>query len=117
MKPGGFYFIEDLHVGRHAGWDKTRGEAVMADVLHAWNEQLMMNAAYGARAGCFSRFKRAPPGSPECPDASAVNHVHAKQMRGRFPLPPEVAFVFCQPYACAVGKNLKEAQLSRHGAT
>ena len=105
VKPGGFYFIEDLHVGRHAAWDLTHGEAVIADVLHAWNEQLMSSSNYGARSGCFSRLRRGPPGAPDCPDWEAASHVHARQMRAKFPLPKQVAFIFCQDYACAVGKK------------
>lgn len=41
--PGGFYFIEDLQVGRHSSWDTTHGRAVMSDVLQSWTEQLLVS--------------------------------------------------------------------------
>lgn len=103
--PGGFYFIEDLQVGRHAAWDPTDGEAVMSDVLQAWIEQLLISDRYGKSAGCYSRLKRPPAGRERCPAASAAPHLRAQQMRARHPLPAEVAFVFCQSYACVVGKK------------
>jgi len=106
VQPAGLYFIEDLQVGRHAGWDDTHGEAVMADVLSTWTEQLLVSRRYSAASGCYSRLKRPPAaGTPMCPDSAAVAHVHAKKMRDKFPLPPRVAFIFCQTYGCVVGKR------------
>jgi len=48
LKPGGVYFIEDLQVGRTVMYDDTRGKAVMADVIHAWTEQLLTEGASDA---------------------------------------------------------------------
>ena len=39
LKPGGVYFIEDLHVNRDKRW---RGSGpIMLDVLHDWQESLL----------------------------------------------------------------------------
>ena len=109
VRPGGFYFIEDLHVGRHAAWDTTRGEAVVSDVMQSWVEQMLVSPRYAAAAGCYSRLKGPPSLSgvkqPLCPDAKAAPHVRAQEMRARHPLPKCVAFVFCQTYGCVVGKR------------
>jgi len=48
VKPGGVYFIEDLQVGRWKGYDDTHGRAVMADIIHSWNEQLLIAGASDA---------------------------------------------------------------------
>lgn len=74
VKPGGLYFIEDLHVGRRKEFDDTHGEAVMSDIIQAWTEQLL------------------------------VEHNSRKLSAIRFPLPADVRFVFCQAEACVVGK-------------
>lgn len=85
--PGGLYFIEDLHVGRKDRWDDTKGEAVMADVLQAWMEQKMI----------FSSWR----------DGSASNYANrqAQQRVAKWPVPKNVAFIFCQNAACVIGKT------------
>ena len=30
LRPGGVYFLEDLHIGRHARWDDTQGGAAVS---------------------------------------------------------------------------------------
>mmetsp|Transcript_20783 Transcript_20783/g.34993 ORF Transcript_20783/g.34993 Transcript_20783/m.34993 type:complete len:276 (+) Transcript_20783:86-913(+) len=42
VKPGGLYFIEDLHVSRHPSYEDTKGRMVVADVMRDWVEQLMI---------------------------------------------------------------------------
>ena len=42
VKPGGFYFIEDLHVSRTKTYEDTNGELIMVDVISDWNEQLII---------------------------------------------------------------------------
>lgn len=108
VQPGGLYFIEDLHVGRHAAWDNTSGKAVMSDVLQSWIDQLLVADKYSKNAGCYSRLKRAPPGAPQCPNANAAAHIHALKQRSNFPLPLRAAFIFCQTYACVIGKHASE---------
>jgi len=80
VQPGGTYFLEDLHVGRHKAWDDTAGQAVMSDIIQAWTEQLLVSP------GGTKRHK-------------AVNHAI------KFPLPADVEWIFCQKEACAVGKK------------
>lgn len=40
LKPGGLYFVEDLLVSRMPGYEDSRGEKVMVEVLKDWAEQL-----------------------------------------------------------------------------
>jgi len=40
VRPGGLYFIEDLHVGYTTRYDDTRGTAVISDIVQAWTAQL-----------------------------------------------------------------------------
>lgn len=43
LKPGGLYFVEDMHPGRATGWPQTTPkdrEAVWSDIIQAWIEQL-----------------------------------------------------------------------------
>ena len=75
--PGGLYFIEDLQLGRHRGWDDTAAKATMADVIHDWNEQLIIS-------GRFQRMAKP---------------------RGGNRLPERVAFIFCQHQACVIGRQ------------
>jgi len=46
LKPGGLYFIEDLQVGRTRGYDDSKGEHIIADVIQEWVDQLLI---YGRR--------------------------------------------------------------------
>jgi len=52
LASGGLYFIEDISTIRHGNFDDTHGEAVMADVLQSWIEQLIVweKWEWGARA-------------------------------------------------------------------
>jgi len=100
--PGGLYFLEDLLVGRSARWDETHAKAVISDVVQAWVEQLIIPARYGARAGCFHETSQG-----DCPDQAAAEHTRAAEMRRRFPMPDDVAFIFCQRYACVLGKKVR----------
>ena len=99
LRPGGLYFFEDLLVGRHNRYDDTAGRAVVSDVLQAWMEQLLIPPNYGQRAGCSG------PRDRNCVNAKAPAHVRAAEMRARFPLPDNAAFVFCQRSACVVAKK------------
>lgn len=77
LKPGGLYFIEDLHVGRRRPWEDTRGKRVVSDVIQAWIEQLLIV------------------GDDWSP--------HAK----KHPLPQRVKFITCQAEACVIAKCLE----------
>ena len=84
VRPGGVYFLEDLHVGYSSRYEDTRGQAIMADVLQGWLAQLAGRAppSDGGGGGPFAALRRLPAG---------------------------VEFVACQPRACAVGKRRSRA--------
>ena len=90
LVPGGVYFIEDLITGRPARWDNTGGERVVIDILQAWSQHLQV--------GPFAGLKQ---------HVSAEN-TFARRLMSKFPIPKNVAFVFCQYSACAVGKDSKK---------
>lgn len=75
VKPGGLYFLEDLQVGREGGYEDSRGQAVMSDIIQAWIEQLL------------------------------VEHPYTLKSADRFPLPSGVESIFCQSQACVVIKS------------
>jgi len=81
VKPGGLYFLEDLHVGEK--YDDTNGTMVMSDVLQAWTEQLLIPTDLKT-------------GVQRPRDATNIE---------KWPLPDGVAFVLCQRQACVVGKS------------
>jgi len=79
LKPGGYYFIEDMQVGRHAGHQSASGGSpVVADVLHQWSDQLL------AEPGMHTHVTPLPP----------------RQHK----IPAKVDFVYCQDEACVIGK-------------
>jgi hypothetical protein len=90
VKPGGLYFLEDLHLGRHNGWDDTGGKMVMSDILQAWTEQLLIGQSSSADAA-------------KTLDTSSL----------KWPLPDSVEFILCQREACVVGKS-SESKKRRH---
>lgn len=93
---GGRYFLEDLQVGRHTLWDDSEGRGVMSDVLKAWMEQLVIRGDVpGRRQGLDSEQHWAA--EPASRRSKAERRAH--------PLPPQVAFVFCQAEACVIGKQ------------
>eukprot|EP00959_Pyramimonas_sp_CCMP1952_P457497 9475032-Pyramimonas_sp.AAC.1 len=79
LKPGGLYFIEDLHVGRGpAQWynpNTTGDHLVFSDVLQDWQEQMLIDTRYVNKAARF-----------------------------RNPLPDKVKWIFCQHRACVLAK-------------
>jgi len=82
LKPGGLYFLEDLQLGRHPGWDDTEGAMVMSDVIQSWVEQLLIAKSSDSEAALTA-------------DPTLL----------QWPLPDAVDFVFCQAEACVVGKS------------
>lgn len=78
VKPGGYYFIEDMQVGRHTNHQRpSNGAPVVADVIHQWNDQLIME-----------------PGM----------HTHATAKARDHKLPSKVLFILCQDEACVIAK-------------
>jgi hypothetical protein len=82
---GGLYFLEDLNVGRLARWDPTGGEYVMADILQAWQEQLVVFRGWGGANNAATR--------------------RANEVKRKHPLPCGVKFIYCQEAACVIGKE------------
>ena len=79
LKPGGYYFIEGMQVGRHAGHQRASGGSpVVADVLQQWSDQLL------AEPGMHTHVTPLPP----------------RQHK----IPAKVDFVYCQDEACVIGK-------------
>lgn len=91
VKPGGIYFMEDLQLGRQAGVQEYE-RVVVSDVIQAWIELLLVDAQSGK-----SKI-------PVRWDANAANK-HALAARTQHPLPQDLAFIYCQHEACALGKT------------
>lgn len=82
LAPGGLYFIEDLQVGRHKDYEDSNNDAVFADVIQSWVEQLLIH------------------------DKKNV-HVPKKAEHGRFaahPLPSRLKGIYCQVESCVLEK-------------
>ena len=75
LQPGGYYFIEDLHVGRSANYIGAEcGSVLFTQRLLEWSEHLMfLTNTYG------QKFK--------------------------YPLPKDILFISCQAEACVIGKK------------
>ena len=76
VRPGGVYFIEDMHVGYMGNYEDTKGKMIMPDVVRGWLAQLAPDAP-------------APP----------------RRLEGLRRLPDGARFIACVPRACAVGKT------------
>lgn len=48
LKPGGVYFIEDLHVARTAKWRGRPGTPIMPDVITDWVESILAATTFGS---------------------------------------------------------------------
>ena len=95
VKPGGVYFIEDLSVGRLSGWEDTNGAMVVSDVIQAWTEQLLIATHFNRKHDSAHSVHW---------DANAANR-NALRAKQQHPLPNNVAFIFCQAEACAIGRE------------
>mmetsp|Transcript_15450 Transcript_15450/g.34565 ORF Transcript_15450/g.34565 Transcript_15450/m.34565 type:complete len:136 (-) Transcript_15450:773-1180(-) len=105
--PGGFYFIEDLQLGRHRSWDDSQGAAVISDVLQSWIDQKLIRYSDGPHRNWFeAKWDTGYHKNFAQVDANG----RALEMRKRFPLPPNVAFIFCQEEACVIGKEGRNAK-------
>jgi len=85
LLPGGRYFMEDLHVGRHPIDGGGGSVPAVADVVQAWMREL---------AG---RETRATPDAQKRWGAAFSSYPE-------YPLPADAAWLACQPQACVLGK-------------
>lgn len=115
VNPGGVYFIEDLQIGRSFDSspkgvetsEDTNGRRVVSDVMQAWVEQLL--APYPPRKlhnGAPVLDRAGNPIVDHKMWQDTPSNKIAIELRARHPLPPDVAFVFCQAEACAIGKQM-----------
>ena len=95
LRPGGFYFIEDMHVGRNRA-AASPGYPVMADVVHAWAEQLL-TTFHSRPLTAFQLSHRAPRKGVAANDA-------AQKLVDAHPLPSDVGFIHVQRAAAVIGK-------------
>ena len=95
LKPGGLYFIEDMHVGRQRA-DRPPGYPVMPDVVHAWNEQLITTFHVRPKDE-FQMKHRKPRGG--IPANAAV-----QKLVDAHPIPSDVGFIYTQRAAVVIGK-------------
>lgn len=104
VRPGGLYFFEDLHVGRHPSASDPN-VPIVSDVLQAWIEQLLIHQV-GPRyrmngdAHEYAKWVRSQRHDRGFAQARARALEH--------PLPEGVATVSCQPQACVVAKACRE---------
>ena len=75
LNPGGYYFIEDLHVGKSKSYiAEDCGSVVMSEKLGQWQEQLIYKTLRWGQ-------------------------------RWKYQLPSDMIFVHCQAEACVLGKR------------
>ena len=74
LRPGGFYFIEDLCFSRNKYFD-SKSKVIMADIIKEWIEQLMTTTKY----------------NPNLPPY-------------QYPIPPGIKWIVCQYEACVFAK-------------
>lgn len=86
LLPGGYYFIEDLQVGRASSHSGDM-EDTMSDVLQAWMEQLIIHQKENDKP---------------------VKYV--SDMIKKYPLPKDVKWIFCQYEACVIAKCEYQAE-------
>ena len=89
VKPGGFYFLEDLQVGRDASVQSAGGPAV-SDVLQEWMDVLLGTSRQ--REEGTRRLSSAPP------------------------LPVDVESIYCQREACVLAKTCDGTNRATRGS-
>jgi hypothetical protein len=91
LKPGGVYFIEDMHVGRAVdlGYEDTKGEHVMLNILISWVDQLVL-----------PQVERESLTQGHSGEIFEVTN----ELVRRYPVPKGLKRVSCQQHACALEK-------------
>ena len=113
VKPGGVYFIEDLHVGRatdahnpNENYEDSKGKFIVSEIMQAWIEQKLI--VYPPLKLYHGGPVRGNDGKFEEDHDSWEDHESNQRsilLRKLHPMPKDIAFVFCQAEACAVGKE------------
>jgi hypothetical protein len=88
LLPGGYYFIEDLEAGRSKSFEDSGGQGIVADIIYAWIDQLLITP--GERASLVT--------SKDERTDSMIRQVETH------PLPKKVKFIMCQQHACVIAK-------------
>jgi len=108
LSPGGFYFIEDLHVGRF--FDESDGP-VVSDVIQTWIDQLLISDTF------LSGMSKGDPGEYYVDKAIQLlknpseTAKRAFNMRRAYPVPESVDWIFCQSEACVIAKKFHRTLL------
>ena len=119
VRRGGFYFLEDLHIGRHpsgrsdepekaARLGHAQGTPVVADVIQAWIEQLLVHVTsprhriVGSAAAYTDWYHEQAHSRGKYNQSSFVD---ARRRARKHPLPPGVAYITCQAQACVIAKG------------
>jgi hypothetical protein len=91
LKPGGYYFLEDLHVGRKPGYFHPHQTPPVTIIIQTWIDHLNIGAKY-----------------PEWLSP------HAAELIARYPLPHGLEGIFCQLEACVLMKSHGSADAQRN---
>jgi hypothetical protein len=89
LNPGGFYFIEDLQMGRHQEHMKNTIVPPVTNIIQAWVDYLNL-------AQFYPRFN--PP--------------HLASLLQRYPMPQGIDWISCQNQACVLHKAEQGTDLS-----
>jgi hypothetical protein len=95
VRPGGMYFIEDLHVARMSHYEDTNGTNISTDLLRGWMEQL---------AGASAPMQL-PGGRKDQSPQAASWYTKRPPFDGIRKLPEGTSFIACQTRTCALGKG------------
>jgi len=91
LQPGGVYFLEDLHLGTTKKWG--RGHIPLRDILSAWSGHLVVPRMFVTGNWWMNGAEK------------NISKWPLRRVYERHPKPRDLAFVFCQEKACAVGKQ------------
>ena len=96
VRPGGMYFIEDLHVARMSHYEDTNGTNISTDLLRGWMEQQLAGA---------SAPMQLPGGRKDQSPQAASWYTKRPPFDGIRKLPEGTSFIACQTRTCALGKG------------
>eukprot|EP01038_Epipyxis_sp_PR26KG_P007611 gene7611-10362_t len=92
LNPGGYYFIEDLHVGRLDWWADPKLDYAFSDIIQLWIDQLLI-------------------GEEDKISDHAPHAANIRKRRRKHPLPSGVNWIFCQRESCVLQKCTNDAKM------